>query len=173
MSTTQPFTKPAFLHWIRESTTEWERFFMLVIVLQAVSILYLTAQTFVRFTNDSQISGFDADAVTSSGDGYLIAGFTGAAIVATAAALIAPRAVSWFMPVVGLAGVAILAVAGYDIGASWHASGVSDSGAIFISDGSVAAPAYAVAVLGGLMAVVAALIVGLSYWETAEERAEG
>ena len=169
MSTTQPFSKPAFLAWIRESATEWERFFLLAIALQGVSIIYLTSLHWVRFDNGSHISGFDADAVTSSGDGYLIAGFVGAALAATLAAFIAPKAVSWLMPIVGIAGIAILAVAGYDIGASWRASGVSDSGAIFVSDGSVAGTAYAVAILGGLMAIVASLIVGLRYWEAEEE----
>jgi hypothetical protein len=149
------------------------RFLMLAIVLEAVSIIFLTFETWVRFQNDTHINGLDADAVFGLGDGYVVVALAAAALVVTGISLISPRFVSETMAIVGIASIGILGITGYDASTSWHVSGQSPSGGIFVEGGSVASAVYAVAVLGVVMGLVAALIVGLRYWETAKERAAG
>jgi hypothetical protein len=156
---------------LRDSITELMRFLMLAIALEAISIIFLTFETWVRFQNDTHISGLDADAVFGFGDGYIVVALAVAALVVTGISLISPRFVSETMAIVGIASIGILLITGYDATTSWHVSGQSPSGVIFVEGGSVTSAVYSIGVLGVVMGIVAALVVGLRYWETAKERA--
>jgi hypothetical protein len=125
----------------------------------AGAIIVLAFQAWVDF-GVTETRGTDAEAATGISDGWLVAGL-GVAIVALIGGVIfRPRLAPVLLPVIALAAVAILGIAGFDTITNWRASGVrpENPGIIVQAEGDPTAWLYVICALSIVIALLAAVV---------------
>ena len=136
----------------------------------AVAIIILTFRTWVDF-DVAHLRGTDADAMTSIGDGYFVIALAIAGIACAGALYLRPKAWAWLLPPIGIAAIGIAAIAAYQAGTPWHASGFDADGA-FVVGGHATAAVYEVFALAAAMGLAAALLASVHYQRQRRESAE-
>jgi hypothetical protein len=115
----------------------------------------------------TETRGTDADAATGISDGWFVAGL-GIAIVLLAGGVLFRQQMSFvLLPMIAIAAIVILGIAGFDSVTNWHAAGVNrDNPGIFVqSQGDPTVVPYAISALAILIALSAAIIRGLQIRE--------
>jgi hypothetical protein len=131
-----------------------------VMTVAAGATVLLSFQTWVDF-GITELSGTDAEAATGVGDGWVVAALASAIILLVGGVIFTQRQrlAPVLLPLIAIAAVAILAIAGFDTITNWHASGVQadNPGILVQSDGDPTIVPYAIAALAILIAVLAAI----------------
>jgi hypothetical protein len=131
---------------------------LLIMSVAAGVILVLAFQHWIDF-GITELRGTDAEAATGVSDGWFVAALAATALALIGALLFRPQLSPVLLPLVALASIGILAIAGFDTITNWHASGLHpDNPGIFVqTDGDPTVVPYAIAVLAVLIAVLAAI----------------
>jgi hypothetical protein len=139
---------------------------LLLMTVAAGAIVILAFQRWVDF-GITESSGTDADAATGISDGWFVAGLGSAILVLIGGALFRPKLASVLLPMIAVAAVSILAIAGFDTVTNWHASGfhTENPGVLVQAQGDPTIVPYAIAGLAILIALLAAVARGIQLRE--------
>lgn len=115
----------------------------------------------------TEISGTEAEAATGISDGWFVAALGSAILVPIGGVLFRPHLSPILLPMMALAAVSILGIAGFDTVTNWSAAGVEaeNPGILVQAQGDPTAVPYAISVLSILIAVSAAVVRGLQLRE--------
>jgi hypothetical protein len=125
----------------------------------AGAIMVLAFQRWVDF-GIAETSGIDAEAATGISDGWVAVGLASAVLLFIGGVLFRPRSGPVMLPLIAVAAICILAIAGFDTITNWHASGFhpDNPGVLVQADGDPTAVPYAISALAILIAVCAAVV---------------
>ena len=139
---------------------------LLLMIVAAGAIVVLAFQQWVDF-GITETSGTDADAATGISDGWFVAGLGSAILVLIGGALFRPKLAPVLLPIMAVAAVSVLAIAGFDTVTNWHASGVQpeNPGILEQAQGDPTVVPYAIAALAIVVAFLAAAVRGIQIRE--------
>ena len=139
---------------------------VLLITVAAAASVVLAFLQWVDF-GITEIRGTDADAATGISDGWFVAGLGIAIVLLTGGVLFREQMSFVLLPMIAVAAISILAIAGFDTVTNWYAAGVQrDSAGIFEqAQGDPTFVPYAISALAILIALSAAIIRGLQIRE--------
>jgi hypothetical protein len=146
----------AYAEWTAVKVTS---ILLALMTVAAGAIVLLSFQDWVDF-GITETSGTDADAATGISDGWFVAGLAAAIILLTGGVIYAKRLAPVLLPLIALAAVAVLAIAGFDTITNWEASGFhpDNPGILVQSDGDPTIVPYAIAALAIAIAVLAGVV---------------
>jgi hypothetical protein len=149
--------------WITASTSEAIvkaiPFLLAAITVAAGAIIVLAFQQWVDF-GITETRGIDAEAATGISDGWFVAALGSAILLLIGGVIFRPRLAPALLPMIALAAVCILAIAGFDSVTNWHASGFhpENPGILVQADGDPTIALYATAALATVIAISAAVV---------------
>ena len=119
---------------------------LMLMTVAAGVIILLAFQRWVDF-GITETSGIDADAATGISDGWFVAGLASAVVVLIGGVIFRAYLAPILLPMIALAAVCILAIAGFDTVTNWHASGVQpeNPGILVQAQGDPTIVPYAIA----------------------------
>jgi len=137
-----------------------------LMTVAAGAIVLLAFQRWVDF-GIAETRGIDAEAATGISDGWFVAGLASAILVLIGGALFRPKLAPVLLPMMAVAAVSILAIAGFDTVTNWHASGVQpeNPGILVQAQGDPTIVPYAIAALAIVIAFLAAVVRGIQISE--------
>jgi hypothetical protein len=132
----------------------------------AGAIVLLAFQPWVDF-GFTETSGTDAEAATGVSDGWFVAVLGTAIVLLIGGVIFRPPLAPVLLPLIAIAAVCILAIAGFDIVTNWQASGFDpdNPGILVQAPGDPTVVPYAVAALSLVIAFSAAVVRGLQLGE--------
>jgi hypothetical protein len=149
-----------------ESSTKIMPLLLLLMTAAAGAIIVLAFQQWVDF-GITEIRGTEAEAATGISDGWFVAGLGSAILVLTGGVIFRLHLAPALLPMIALAAVAILGIAGFDTVTNWQAAGVQpeNPGIIVQAQGDPTIVPYAIAALAILIAFLAAVVRGIEIRE--------
>lgn len=137
-----------------------------LMTVAAGAIIILAFQRWIDF-GITDLSGTEADAATTISDGWFVAGLGSAILILIGAVLFRPRSGPVVLPLIALAALCILGIAGFDAVTGWHASGFhpENPGVLVQAQGDPTIVPYAIAALAILIAFLAAVVRGIQIRE--------
>jgi hypothetical protein len=135
---------------------------LLLITVAAGAIIVLAFLNWVDF-GVTEINGTEADAATGISDGWFVAGLGAAIAVLAGGVLFRASIAPFLLPMIAVAAVLVLAIAGWDTITNWNAAGVNpdNPGILVQSDGDPTVVPYLISALAILIAVSAAVVRGI------------
>jgi hypothetical protein len=135
---------------------------LLLMTVAAGAIVVLAFQRWIDF-GITETRGIDAEAATGISDGWFVAALGSAILVLTGGVIFRLHLAPALLPMIALAAVAILAIAGFDTVTNWQASGVhpENPGILVQAQGDPTLVPYAISALAILIAVSAAVLRGV------------
>jgi hypothetical protein len=132
---------------------------LLIMTVAAGAIIILTFQNWVDF-GVAETRGTDATAATGISDGWFVAGLAALIVLLIGGAIFGPRLAPALLPMIAIAAVGILAIAGFDTVTSWQASGFhpENPGILVQAEGDPTIAPYAIAALAVAIAISAAVV---------------
>jgi hypothetical protein len=125
----------------------------------AGAIVILALQPWVDF-GFAETKGTDAEAATGISDGWFVAGLAAFIVLLIGGVIFGPRLAPGLLPMIAVAAVGILAIAGFDTVTSWQASGFhpENPGILVQAEGDPTIAPYAIAGLAVAIAISAAVV---------------
>jgi hypothetical protein len=133
--------------------------FLAVITVAAGAITLLSFQDWIDF-GITELRGTDAEAATGISDGWIVAALAAAIVLLTGGVIFRPRPAPVLLPLIALAALGVLLIAGFDTITNWQASGFhpDNPGILVQSNGDPTVAPYAIAALAVLIAVLSAVV---------------
>ena len=141
-------------------------FLLATMTVAAGAIIILAFQRWVDF-GIAETSGVDAEAATGISDGWVVVGLAVVILALIGGVIFRSRLAPVLLPVIAIAAVCILAIAGFDTITNWNASGFhpDNPGVLVQAQGDPTFAPYAIAGLAILIAISAAIVRGLQFRE--------
>jgi len=142
-----------------ESSVKIVPLLLLVMTVAGGAIVVLAFQQWVDF-GITETRGIDADAATGISDGWFVAGLGSAILLMIGGVLFRPQFAPILLPIMAVAAVLILAIAGFDTVTNWDAAGVHPENPDILvqAQGDPTIVPYAIAALAILIAVLAGVV---------------
>jgi hypothetical protein len=133
-----------------------------LITVAAGAIIVLAFLDWVDF-GATEIRGTDADAATTISDGWIVAGLGAAIVLLTGGVLFRPGIAAFLLPMIAVAAIFVLLIAGFDTITNWQATDIftNNAGVLEEAEGDPTFVPYAIAALAILIAVSAAVVRGI------------
>jgi len=140
----------------------------------AGAIVLLAFQRWVDF-GFTETSGIEAAAATGISDGWFVAALGSAIVLLIGGVIFRPLLAPVLLPMIAIAAVCILAIAGFDAVTNWQASGFhpDNPGILVQAQGDPTVVPYAIAALAILIALAAAVIRGIQLEDRSPEAQPG
>ena len=145
-----------------ESSMKAVPLLLLLMTAAAGAIVVLAFQQWVDF-GITETSGTDADAATGISDGWFVAGLGSGIVVLIGGVIFRAQLAPVLLPIMALAAVCILAIAGFDTVTNWEATGVhpDNPGILVQGQGDPTIVPYVICALSILIAGAAAVVRGI------------
>lgn len=149
-------------------------FLLVVMTVAAGAIIILAFQQWVDF-GITETRGIDAEAATGMSDGWVVVGLAAVILALVGGVIFRSRLAPVLLPLIAVAAVCILAIAGFDTVTSWNASGFhpQDPGILVQSKGDPTLVPYAIAGLAILIAFSAAVIRSIQWTQNPNDEENG
>lgn len=145
-----------------ESSMKIMPLLLLLMTVAAGAIIVLAFQQWVDF-GITEIRGTEAEAATGISDGWFVVGLASAIALLVGGVLFRPQLAPVLLPMIAIAAVCTLAIAGFDTATNWSAAGVEpENPAIIVqAQGDPTVVPYVISGIAIVIALSSAVVRGI------------